>query len=310
MNPRNKHPNLLPGTKELKRSRLKADWLGITVTGAFLLFASMPSAPPAAQGKIKTFVSILPQAYFVERIGGPHVDIEVLVGPGQSPATYEPTPKQMTKLARAHLYFRIGVPFEEAFVPRIARTFRNLQIVDTRKGVQLRYFTKTGGPEIPDPHIWLDPKRVKVQAATIWRALSGVDPKYAVEFDSNLRTFQADLHSVDAKIADSLAPLKGMNFYVFHPAFGYFGDSYGLTQVAVEIAGKEPSPKQLTELIEKAKQDGVKVIFVQPQFARKAAETIARQIDGAVVAMNPLSRDYLRNLEDMAAAVKKALSRS
>ena len=261
----------------------------------------------AESGQLKTFVSILPQAYFVERVGGSYVEVEVLVGPGRSPATYEPTPKQMARLGRAQAYFRIGTPFEKGFIKKVAGTHKNLQIVDTRQGVAVRYFKNSGGKQVPDPHIWLDPKRVKIQAATICDALSRLAPQYADAFRNNLKGFLADLDSIDEKISKILSPLKGSRFYVYHPAFGYFGDSYGLIQVAVEMEGKEPSPKQLSRLIDRAKKDGVRVLFVQPQYAKGNAEAIAKAIGGAVVPMNPLPRDYLKSLTEMADELKKAL---
>jgi len=288
--------------------------LGMSGTRKLLIMLSVFTAyfvlsgpVSAGSGKIKIFVSILPQAYFVERVGGAHVDVEVLVGPGKSPATYEPTPKQMAALGRALVYFSIGTPFEKGFLGKVAAIHKDLQIVDTRQGVALRYFKDTGDRQSPDPHIWLDPERVKIQAATICDALSRLAPQYAEAFDKNLKTFQADLDRIDEKISESLASLKGSRFYVFHPAFGYFGDAYGLTQVAVEIEGKSPSPKQLSKLIERAKRDGVRVVFVQPQYARRNAETIAKAIGGAVVPINPLPRDYLGSLEEMAAVFKRAL---
>jgi zinc transport system substrate-binding protein len=274
-----------------------------------MLIVCAPSVAKTSAGEISAFVSILPQAYFVERIGGNYVNVTVLVGPGQSPATYEPTPKQMARLGRSQLYFRIGTPFERGFIDKIYRTFTNLTIIDTRKGVTLRYFKQSQELEVPDPHIWLDPKRVKIQAETISQALKKTDPAHADEYEKNLKAFQADLDSVDAKIAGILAPLKGGKLYVFHPAFGYFAESYGLTQIAVEKEGKEPSPKQLSRLINKAKREGVRVIFVQPQYATKEARTVARAIGGAVVPINPLPRDYLKNLEDMANSIEKGLRR-
>jgi len=274
---------------------------------AVMLIVSAPSMAKTPMEKISAFVSILPQAYFVERIGGNYVNVSVMVGSGQSPATYEPTPKQMARLGRSQLYFRIGTPFEKGFIDKISRTFTNLTIIDTRNGVTLRYFKQSQGLKVPDPHIWLDPKLVKIQAETISEALKETDPVHAGEFEKNLKAFQADIDRLDAKIAVILAPLKGGKLYVFHPAFGYFAESYGLTQVAVEIEGKEPSPKQLSRLINKAKKEGVRVIFVQPQYATKEARTVARAIGGAVVPINPLPRDYLKNLEDMANIIEKAL---
>ena len=268
------------------------------------------SAAGAAEAtKLKSFVSILPQAFFVERVGGRFVEVDVLVGPGQSPTTYEPTPKQMARLGDADVYFRIGTPFENGFIEKLAAIHKRLEIVDTRKGVNLCFFKRSENRSVADPHIWLDPARVKIQAATICTALSRLAPDHRLYFENNLQSFQADLDRVDKKIAESLAPLKGSRFYVFHPAFGYFGDRYGLEQVAVEIEGKGPTPKQLSNLINKARDEGGKVIFVQPQFAKNDAETLAREIGGAVIPMDSLSREYLDNLEHMAELLRTAFTR-
>ncbi len=283
------------------------------VIAVFLLLGTLVLQGPAGAEyeKIRAFVSIVPQAYFVERIGGDAVDVAVLVGPGRSPATYEPTPKQMASLGAARVYFRVGTPFEKGFIDKVRSTFKDLIIIDTREGVPLRYFrhghdhgedTRT-----PDPHIWLDPKRVKIQATTICETLSRLAPQNVGVFADNLRAFQDDLNRLDRKISQILSPLKGSRFYVFHPAFGYFGESYGLNQVAVEIEGKSPSPKQLSSLINRAREDRVRVIFVQPQYSKKHAETIARAIGGAVVPMNPLPGDYLKSMEAMAHALRKGL---
>lgn len=265
----------------------------------------------AAEEKLHLFVSILPQAYFVEQIGGNLVDVDVLVGPGQSPTTYEPTPKQLARLGRSQLYFRIGTPFESGFIDTISGTFRNVDIIDTRRGVPLRRFLLEDSHDDPghehqggiDPHIWLDPKRVKIQAVTICHALCNADPAHALAYVKNLQSFLQALDDIDRRVAALLAPWAGQKIYVFHPAFGYFCDSYGLRQVAIETEGKEPSPKQLADLINRAKRDGVKFLFVQPQFSRKSADAIARAIGGTVVPMNPLPRDYMANLEAMAAAI-------
>ncbi|MEA2040329.1 MAG: zinc ABC transporter substrate-binding protein, partial [Thermodesulfobacteriota bacterium] len=207
-------------------------------------------------------------------------------------------------LCQSQVYFRIGVPFEKVFLPKISRTLKNLNVVDTRKGVHLRYFRPSKGSQVPDPHIWLDPKQVKMQARTICDALTGLAPEHADKFEKNLQAFQSDLDNLDARLAKTLAPLKGQKIYVFHPAFGYFARSYGLIQVAVETEGKMPSPRQLSGLINKAREDNIRVIFVQPQFAKKDAETIARAIGGIVLPIDPLAGDYMKNLEYIADAIK------
>lgn len=289
--------------------------------------ATRATSAPAA-GTLRVFVSILPQAYFVERIGGARVAVDVLVGPGQSPETYAPTPRQVGALERANVYFAIGVPFERRLLAKLTGGLRDLNVVETQAGIPLRTM-KTAhthhddhehadgddahapGVEVPvgtqDPHIWLDPRLVKVMATAICQELCRLDPEAAETFRRNLAAFHADLDAVDARIRALLAPLKGREFLVYHPAYGYFGDSYGLEQVPVEIEGKEASPRQLTMLIEKAKTTGARVIFVQPQFSTRSAEALAREIGGAVIPLDPLARDYLGNLETMAAALARGL---
>jgi len=271
------------------------------------------------RAKIPVVVSIIPQACFLERIGGNHVDVEVLIGKGQSPHNYEPTPKQMAKLATAKAYFRIGVPAEKGIMRKIRQSHKNLLIVETQEGIVYRYLAghdhgekqgehhaAAGGKE-PDPHIWMNPKLVKIQARNIQTALDRLDPVHKREYAANLQAFQADLDRVDTRIARSLAPFRGSRMYVFHPAFGYFADAYGLTQVPIEIEGKEPSARQLAYLIDRAKKDRVKVMFVQPQFSKKGAAAVAKAIGGVVVPIDPLASDYLANLERIAAAVEQGL---
>lgn len=289
---------------------MKAGLKVLSMLLSLLLLCSVSTAAKAESNPVKVFVSILPQAYFVERIGGSYVDVNVLVGPGHSPATYEPTPKQMAKLEKSQVYFRIGTPFEKGFIGKISGMFKNLQIADTRQDVPFRYFETSSGKDVPDPHIWLDPKLVKIQADTIYTTLRKIDPAHEETYKMNVRAFKNDLDAIDAKIEKILAPIRGETIYVFHPAFGYFCDSYGLKQIAVEVEGKEPSPKQLSHLISQAKKDGVKVIFVQPEFSTKNAGVIAQAIGGAVVPMDPLARDYLKNLDVMANLIKEGLAGS
>jgi zinc transport system substrate-binding protein len=269
-------------------------------------------------GKINIFTSILPQKYFVERIGGDRVSVSVLVGPGKSPATYEPLPDQVIALGTADIFFTIGVPFENAFIPKIQKSLQSLKIVDTSEGIKKRtievhdhddHGEEEHGHEAgaPDPHIWMSARLVKQQALNIYNALSAKDPEGKDFYKKGYDNFIADLDKADAELKKSLAPFKGRTLFVFHPVFGYFADEYGFKQVAIETGGKEPSPSVLETIIKKAKADKVKVIFVQPEFSRKSAEAVAKAIGGSVITLNPLNPDYLNNLLYIAAEVKKAL---
>jgi zinc transport system substrate-binding protein len=273
--------------------------------------------------KVRVFASILPVAYFVERVGGPDVSVNVLVGPGQDPHSFEPTPKLMAKLAEAKVLFKVGFPFEETLIKKAQSAFKNLQVVDLQQGIKLRAVTEeeeeheahesgeeSGHAHEPgemDPHTWLDPKLAKIQAKTVADTLIQIDPARRLNYENNLKAFQADLDSVNDQLSKALAPVKGKSFFVFHPAYGYLGDAYGLKQVAVQVGGKEPTARQLAELIEKAKKEGVRVIFVQPQFSRKSAETLAKEIGGAVVSLDDLAPNYIENLKEMATRLESAL---
>lgn len=251
---------------------------------------------------LPVFVSILPQAHVVERIGKERVSVEVLVPPGKSPATYAPKPAQMAKLAGARLFFSIGVPFEEPLMPKIKGISRELTIVDTTEGITLRNFP-TGGK---DPHIWMSPVLVKKQAATVCEALCRAVPEYDGYFRANLETLVADLDLLDKTIAKALKPLSGETIFVFHPVFGYFAEDYGLTQMAVEVEGKAPKGRVLADFIKQARDSKIRVIFVQPQFDTRTAENIAKAINGVVVPLDPLARDYIQNLTSMANTIRKA----
>jgi len=268
-------------------------------------------APPQGQAEVNVAVSIPPQAYFVERVAGDLAEVVVLLPPGSSLATYEPTPGKMAALDRADVYFRIGVPFEDPLIEKARDTLDNLRIVDTRKGIELRPMGDEDGEHAHagrgDPHIWLDPLLVKRQAETIADALCLIDPHHAEQYRANLAAFQADLDELHRDIARTLAPFEGSEILVFHPAYGYFAGRYGLSQRAVQVEGKSPSPRQLAEVIESARSTGARVIFVQPQFSRKEAEKVAEAIGGTVEAIDPLAANYAENLRAMADAVKRGL---
>jgi zinc transport system substrate-binding protein len=292
------------------------------LTASLSLFYGLACAQEVKTAeKIKVFVSIEPVAYFVKRVAGPLVEVNTLVGSGQDPHTFEPTPKLITKLADAQALFKVGFPFEEVLIRKAGSTFRDLKVVDLQQGIKMRPIaeeTKHVGHDSHghghshdanglDPHTWLNPLNAKIQAGTIAKTLIQMDPAQSAIYEENLKKFEADLDNTNTELTNSLEPIRGKSFFVFHPAFGYFADAYGLKQVAVEVEGKEPTARQLARLIEKAKAQGVKVIFAEPQFPQKAARTLAESIGGAVVLIDDLSPDYLNNMREIAASVGAAL---
>jgi len=290
---------------------------GLAASLATASCGRQPRRGAADAGKIPVFVGIPPIAYFAERVGGEHLDARVLVAPGQSPHTFEPTPRQVAELNSAKVYFSMGMLFEERILAKVTAANPDLAVVDCRRGIELRTIEEGEAHEGAhegegeerekagqlDPHVWLDPRLAKVIASNIRDGLKAVDTAHGCDYDANLAEVQKDLDDLDADLRRQLAPLKGQVFMVFHPAFGYFARAYGLRQLAVETGGKEPGARQLAALIAEARQRGIRVVFVQPQFSKKSADTVAKAIGGAVVPIDPLARDYIANLREVGAKI-------
>jgi zinc transport system substrate-binding protein len=288
---------------------------------------SLTGCGPARQGSptagepLQIVVSIPPQAYFVDRIGGDRVTTEIMVPPGADPHTYEPRPEQLKALSQADAYMRIRVDFEDAWMDRFAAVNPKMQIVDTTAGIErlppdVREIGEAGhaspdhGGDKVDPHIWLSPRRVKIQAEDIYRALVALDPARANEFKVNLEAFLRDIDTLDRQIRQALQGVKQRQFIVLHPAWGYFARDYDLQMLAVEVGGQEPSAAELADLVATARKDQIKVIFVEPQFSRRAAETLAQEIGGQVLTIDPLARDWLANLRQVADTFAQVLAQA
>jgi len=287
---------------------------------SFLLPISFLS-PASAGNRMKVTVSILPQKYFVEKIGGDLVDISVMVLPGSSPATYEPKPKQMVKLTESRIYFAIGVSFEEVWLKKFTGVNPEMRIIATQNGIEKipmkrhlhddkerNHWKAAAGTGIKDPHIWLSPPLVMLQARNILDGLLKIDPTNRKIYEANYKSFVTELVDLDLKISDLFTDTgQRARFMIYHPAWGYFAKAYDLIQIPVEMEGKKPTPKGLQQLILNAKRDGIKVVFVQPQFSTKNAHTIAKAIGGRVVFADPLAFDWAKNLLRVARQFKDVL---
>lgn len=282
---------------------------------ALLALLTLLVAPLAVaqEDKPLVFVSVLPQQTFVERIGGERVRVRTLVQPGQSPHAYEPRPRQVTELAQADLYLRTGVSFEDAWLPRIRAANPRLRVVDLREGLPLLSLADHDHHhdndndhdhehpvDAPDPHVWTSPPLVKAMSVAIRDALIDLDPAGRETYVANQAAFAGELDALDAELRAMLKDLPSRRFMVHHPAWGYFAQTYDLTQVAIEREGKEPGARALTALIEQARREGVRVILVQPQMNAKSAEQVARAIGGEVAVVDPLAADYAGSLRRLA----------
>ncbi|GHT71001.1 ABC transporter substrate-binding protein [Spirochaetia bacterium] len=274
---------------------------------------SLAAKPLVARPRIA--VSILPQAWFIERIGGDRVQTLVLVGPGQNPHNYEPTPKQMTALAEAQVWLLSGTEFEIGLWPKIESLFPRLIIVDGTAGVNFRSLEEheDDGDEDHDDndsnidrHTWLGSEPAKIMAARIRDALSMIDEGGASLYAENYADLIHDIDVEFGRLRTELAPLRGSLVFVYHPSFGYFLDEFGIEQRAIETGGKEPGPRDLTRIMEEARREGAAAIFVQAQFPVQAAQTAAASIGAELVALDPLSPDWLANIRLMGEALKKA----
>ena len=251
------------------------------------------------------FVSIAPQKFFVERIGGNEVRVEVMLNPGESPATFNPNPKKISHLASAKLYFSIGVPFEKVWIPRIKNRQPKLKIIPLNK-----YTTPSidRHQDEVDPHIWLSPPLAKIMVDQIESALSRQRPEKSAFFKKNYHALIRDIDKLDQEIRQVLAKRKKHTFMVFHPAWTHFAETYGLKQISIEHHGKEPGPRALQEIIKAGKKQNIKIIFVQKQFGLPVAKKIAKMIDATVQEMDPLAENYIDNMRNTAQAISGAIN--
>ena len=272
------------------------------------------------------FVSIGPQLESVRRIGGGAVDAHAMLPAGLSPETYSPGVRQMAALARADAYVTIGVPFEKMVVAKIHANFPNLKIIDGKTGMAFRRMEgghhHHGGHhdddhdhdhdhdhDEDDPHVWLSIENMKCHARTVAAVLAEVLPESEhAAIDARAAEYLRELDALSAELKAKLSPLKGTEAVVYHPAFGYFLDDHGIRQKAVELEGKEPGARYLGSVIREARHDGIRAIFVQPQFNVKAAEVLSHEIDGKVLPFDPLPNDYSDGLRRLADALLEAES--
>jgi zinc transport system substrate-binding protein len=269
-------------------------------------------------------VSILPQRYFVERIVGDKYRINVMIPPGHSPHTYEPTPREMKTVSDSVLYFRIGhIAFENAWMDKIASLNKEMKIVDTSAGVSLItgedvHEDEHGDEEGHDhhggidPHTWMSLSAVKIQLKHILDAVNEYETKNGrldapVVYETNYRNFIRDIDELQAENERILAPLKGKKFMVYHPSWSYFAREYGLIQFPIEIEGKTPGPADLKRIIDTAKNENIRVIFVQKQFDSHNARAVADEINGKVIMLDPLAPNWLDNMKQITFAFREAL---
>lgn len=273
-------------------------------------------------------VSVAPQQWAVEQVGGGLVSVLPLVPPGSDPHVYEPKPSQVAQLADADLYLTIGLEFEKAWLGRLAGANPHLHVVSMLG-------TDAPVPEIPeqhdhhaeaqhdhhaghhhheglDPHVWTSPKGMARMLDGTLAELVRLDPDNAVQYREGHARAMAEVHELDREIHQVFDPIPADRrvFLVFHPAWGHFAQDYGLRQLSIQMEGKEPGPVELARVIREAKESNVKAVFIQPQMSRRTAGQVANALDGRVVRADPLALDWAQNLRSVARGFRVAMSGS
>ena len=289
----------------------------------FLLLLASCSRQNAHNG-ILIAVGIPPQQWFVSQIGGEKIQSMALAGPGQNHHNYEPSPRQIQNLSSAHAWILSGAEYEISLLPKVAAIFPNLLIVDGTEGVHFRTMEDHehnnnhrdlaehdhSSLEI-DRHSWLGREPAKIMAVHIRDTLSFVDSGNEAFYHENCEALIKLIDKEFDSLKVELAPLKGNTVFVYHPSFGYFLDEFGIFQDAVEEGGKEPSPRQLNNLMAKLNEEKPTAIFVQAQFPVNAAKTLAAATGAELIELDPLAENWLENIKLMGQTLKmSALSRT
>ena len=269
-------------------------------------------------GKINVFVSIMPQKYFAEKVGGDLVNVSVLVPSGTSPENFDPSPKQIVQLGNSDVYFTMGVPFENIFLDKLKVGKKKLAIAPCDKDVpKLKNDEHDEHEEHGheqghhhhgefDPHIWTDPELIKIIAQNMADTFSTIDPGNTSTYAANLDNFKRELDALQSQLSHELSPYKGRVFYVYHSAYTYFAKRFDLVQKSIETGEKEPTPAKLRELVNQANQDNVKTIFIQPEFPASGAKRVAESIGGKTVSISVLEYDVMSNMRKTAALLVEA----
>jgi zinc transport system substrate-binding protein len=279
-----------------------------------LMILSLACTLDAAGERLRVAVTLMPQVAQVEAIGGPHVAVFALQQGADSCSVFDARPSQMAELARSTVYFRIGAPLETVLAQRLPHTHPQLRVVNLSAGLELLALSgdhqhhvhadghMCGNPDCAsnvaavDPHVWLDPLYLAAHAQVICQVLEELLPDHRTELRANLARHLAALEAVHAQLQEMLADYSGRSFYVYHAAFGYFANRYGLQQIALEADGREPGPRRLRALIAEARTAGARTIFVQAQESVRHAEIVAAAIGATITELDPMAADWQANL--------------
>ncbi len=288
----------------------------VTLFGFLLLLTA------AAVGKPVVYTTVAPVRHLIEQVGGGRIDARAAIPDGRSPHDYQPTPSELEAIGRSNLYLTSGMWFETRVIGGL---IERLNVPHRAIGATIARRVLSGneadgdddhdhrggddGHAGEDPHIWMSPANDAQLASDIATALSELDPVHAEEYAANAEKCAAEYNALAAEFLREFQPYAGRAFFVYHPAFGYFADAVGLRESAIEAGGKTPTPRQLRDLVKTAQRDGIRTIFIQPQFNPAPARTVAAAIGAEVAAIDPLAPDLPDNLRRIADALLKGFRR-
>lgn len=278
--------------------------------------------------KTIVFTSILPQKYFLKKLGKDFWQVEVMVSKGEDPHTYEPKPALLQKMVQASFYFSLDLPFEEIWLKRFQNLNPNLKIINCARGINKVSMKDTTlsliedniapGPHLKeqenhhrhdflDPHIWLSPKKVLKIIENIYLFCIHTWPEEKDFFSTNYLELKKEVLTVDSTLSNYFENCKQKSFLTFHPSWGYLAKDYHLQQISLEVEGRKPSAKELARLIKKIKQLDLKTIFIQPQFSPREVSFLQQSLGLKVEKINPLEENWTQNLLEVGQKLKEEM---
>lgn len=256
--------------------------------------------------KKKLSVSIPPQKYFIEQIAGDKFEINVMIPPGANPVTYDPSPGKMKEIANSVAYIKVGhLAFEKIWMDKFTSVNPEMIVIDQSKYTELIQANKETNHHNHDhgsgldPHIWTSPKAVKTQVKAIKEGLTELDPEHESFYTKNYRNFLNNIDTLNSFVESRLGDMKNESFMIFHPALSYYARDYGLNQIPIEFEGKEPTPSKLKEIVDLARKEQIRTIFIQKQFNIDNAKTVADEIGGTLEVINPLDSNWVLTIKDI-----------
>lgn len=285
-----------------------------TIIGLLCVILSIQACKEKSGNKQTVSVSILPQKYLVEKIAGDYLQVNVMIPPGMSPETCDLSTEQLKKLYDSDICFTIGhLPFELTHLAPVVKQRKDIRIINHSEGIKLLSGScghqHHNGHEHSgvDPHIWSSPRYVAQMAQQIFKALSEQYPTQKEKFEEGYKTLSKEIETVKEKADSALNEKRGSMFLIYHPALTYLADDYGLQQVAIENEGKEPNPAHLKHIIDLAKEKNIHIIFIQSQFDKNNALSVAKEIGGEVIPIDPLAENWTEEINKLIKVLQEKL---